>query len=356
MQPTQNLHIHDMLPLLPPRALKAELPMTEAANRTVVEGRNAIQRILRQEDHRLLVIVGPCSIHDPEAALEYAGRLNILRQELADRLCVVMRVYFEKPRTTIGWKGLIYDPHFDGSDDMEMGLRLARQLLLAINGMGLPAGTEMLDTITPQYHADLITWAAIGARTSESQIHREMASGLSMPVGFKNSTEGNLQVAINALQSARRPHTFLGIDQEGKTCIVRTTGNPWGHVVLRGGHGGPNYDAQSVEEAGQQLRQVGVEPVLMVDCSHANSQKQHALQEGVWYDLVQQRVAGNRDLIGLMVESNLEEGNQPIPTDRRQLRYGVSVTDACVGWETTERMLRHAYAQMSEERITLTRR
>ena len=353
MQAPQNPHSCDMLPLMPPRALKAELPMTEAVNRTVVEGREAIRRILRQEDRRLLVIVGPCSIHDPAAALEYAGRLNTLRQELADRLYIVMRVYFEKPRTTIGWKGLIYDPHLDGSDDIGTGLRLARQLLLAINAFGLPAGTEMLDTITPQYHADLITWAVIGARTSESQIHREMASGLAMPVGFKNSTEGNVQVAINALQSARQPHTFFGIDQEGKTCMVRTPGNPWGHVVLRGGHGGPNYDPQSVEEAGQQLRQVGMEPVLMVDCSHANSSKQHALQEGVWQDLVQQRVAGNQNLIGLMVESNLAEGNQPIPEDRRQLRYGVSVTDACVGWETTERMLRHAYAQMGEERCAI---
>jgi 3-deoxy-7-phosphoheptulonate synthase len=295
-----------------------------------------------------LVIVGPCSIHDPEAALEYAGRLYALRQELADRLCVVMRVYFEKPRTTIGWKGLIYDPHLDGSDDLPAGLRLARQVLLAINAMGLPAGTELLDTITPHYHADLVTWAAIGARTSESQIHREMASGLAMPVGFKNSTAGSVQVAINALQAARQSHTFCTIDQEGKTCLVRTTGNPWGHVVLRGGDGGPNYDVQSVEEAGQQLRQVGVEPVLMVDCSHANSHKQHALQEVVWQDLVQQRVGGNQDLIGFMLESNLEEGNQPILADRQQLRYGVSVTDACVGWETTERMLRHAYAQMGE--------
>jgi 3-deoxy-7-phosphoheptulonate synthase len=329
--------------------LKATLPITAAAQRTVVEGREAIQRILRKEDRRLLVIVGPCSIHDPEAALEYAGRLYALRQELADRLCVVMRVYFAKPRTTIGWKGLIYDPHLDGSDDLQTGLRLARQLLLAINAMGLPAGTELLDTITPHYHADLITWAAIGARTSESQIHREMASGLAMPVGFKNSTEGNVQVAINALQAARQPHTFFGIDQEGHPCLLRTTGNPWGHVVLRGGHAGPNYDAQSVEKVGQQLRQVGMEQVLMVDCSHGNSAKKHALQEEVWQDLVQQRVAGNRDLIGLMVESNLEEGNQPIPADRRQLRYGVSVTDACVGWETTERMLRHAYAQMGEE-------
>jgi 3-deoxy-7-phosphoheptulonate synthase len=348
MEPTQNLRIRDMLPLMPPRALKAELPMTEAANHAVVEGRNAIQRILCKEDPRLLVIVGPCSVHDPEAALEYAGRLNAMRQELADRLCVVMRVYFEKPRTTVGWKGLIYDPHLDGSDDMATGLRVARQLLLDINAMGLPAGTELLDTITPQYHTDLVTWAAIGARTSESQIHREMASGLSMPVGFKNSTEGNWQVAINALQSARQPHTFLGIDQDGRTCIVRTTGNPWGHVVLRGGNGGPNYDMQSVEEAGQQLRKAGVEPALMVDCSHANSYKQHELQEKVWEDLVQQRVAGNRDLIGIMVESNLQEGNQSIPADRGQLRYGVSVTDACVGWETTERMLWHAYAQMGE--------
>ena len=348
MQSIQNLHIRAMLPLMTPQALKAELPMTEAANRTVVEGRHAIQRILRKEDRRLLVIVGPCSIHDPEAALEYAGRLNALRQELADRLYVVMRIYFEKPRTTIGWKGLIYDPHLDGSDDIGTGLHLARRLLLAINALGLPAGTEMLEPTTPQYHADLISWAVIGARTSESQIHREMASGLAMPVGFKNSTEGNVQVAINALQAARQPHTFFGINQEGKTCIVRTTGNPWGHVVLRGGHGGPNYDAPSVEAAGQQLRQVGVEPVLMVDCSHGNSHKQHARQEGVWQDLVQQRVAGNRDLIGIMVESNLEEGNQPIPADRRQLRYGVSVTDACVGWGTTERMLRHAYAQMGE--------
>jgi 3-deoxy-7-phosphoheptulonate synthase len=322
--------------------------MTEAASRTVVEGRNAIQGILRKTDRRLLVIVGPCSIHDPEAALEYASHLNALRQELADRLYIVMRLYFEKPRTSIGWKGFIYDPHLDGSDDIGTGLRLARQLLLTINAMGLPAGTEILDTITPHYHADLVTWAVIGARTSESQIHREMASGLSMPVGFKNSTEGNLQIAINALQAARQPHTFFGVDQEGQTCIVRTMGNPWGHVVLRGGNGGPNYDTQSVEQARQRLRQVGVEPVLMVDCSHANSSKQHARQEEVWQDLVQQRVAGNRDLIGLMVESNLEEGNQPIPSDRRQLRYGVSVTDACVSWDTTERMLRHAYAQMGE--------
>lgn len=348
MQPTQDLNVQDMTPLTPPRALKAELPMTPTVNKTVVTGREELQKILKKEDPRLLAIVGPCSIHDPGAALEYAGRLNAMREELADRLCIIMRVYFEKPRTTVGWKGLIYDPHLDGSDDMATGLRTARKVLLDINALGLPAGTEMLDTITPQYHADLVTWAAIGARTTESQIHREMASGLSMPVGFKNSTEGNFQVAINALESARQPHTFLGIDQDGQTCIVRTSGNPWGHIVLRGGNGGPNYDAQSMEDAAKQLRKVGVDPAILVDCSHANSNKDHELQENVWNELVQQRVAGNRDLVGIMVESNLEAGNQKIPKDLSQLRHGVSVTDACVNWETTERMLRHAYAQMGE--------
>jgi 3-deoxy-7-phosphoheptulonate synthase len=232
---------------------------------------------------------------------------------------------------------------------MADGLRVARQLLLKINEMGLPAGTEMLDPITPQYHADLISWAAIGARTTESQTHREMASGLSMPVGFKNSTGGNLQVAIDAMESARNAHTFLGIDQEGRTCMVRTTGNPWGHVVLRGGHSGPNYDAQNLDKAAEQLRRAGLDPVLMVDCSHANANKQHERQEDVWNDLVQQRVAGNRGLIGMMVESNLAAGNQKIPQDLSQLRYGVSITDPCVNWETTERMLHYAYAQLGEE-------
>lgn len=349
MQPTQDLHVRELVPLVSPQELKAELPMTEAANRTVVAGRHAVQRILRKEDTRLLVIVGPCSIHDPQAALEYARRLSALRQELADRICIVMRVYFEKPRTTIGWKGLINDPHLDGSDNMAIGLQTARRLLLAINEMGLPAGTEMLDPITPQYHADLVTWAAIGARTTESQTHREMASGLSMPVGFKNSTGGNLQVAIDAMESARHPHTFLGIDQEGRTCMVRTTGNPWGHVVLRGGHAGPNYDAASLDKATQQLHKAGLTPAFLVDCSHANANKQHERQEAVWKDLVQQRVDGNQNLIGMMVESNLEEGNQKIPGDLSQLRYGVSVTDPCVSWETTARMLRHAYVQLGVE-------
>lgn len=346
MSVSHGFNVHEMIPLMAPRAMKAELPLTEAAQRTVLTGREAVQRILRQDDPRLLVIVGPCSIHDPEAALEYAGRLHTLREELADRLCLVMRVYFEKPRTTVGWKGLLYDPTLDGSDDLASGLRLARQLLLTINAMGLPAGTEMLDPLMPQYQADLITWAAIGARTTESQTHREMASGLPMPVGFKNTTAGNVQIAINAMESARQSHTFPSLSQDGQPCMVRTTGNPWGHVVLRGGTSGPNYEAEHLQRAAHALHRGGYEPVLMVDCSHANANKQHERQEAVWNDLVAQRVAGNRSLIGMMVESNIGAGSQKIPADPRQLRYGVSVTDPCVDWETTERMLRYAHAQM----------
>lgn len=342
MQQTEDLNVSSIAPLLSPADLRQELPLTEAARRTVIEGRTAIQRILCQKDDRLLVIVGPCSIHDPKAALEYAGRLNVLRQELQDALCIVMRVYFEKPRTTVGWKGLIYDPYLDGSDDLPTGLRQARQLLLDINAMGLPAGTEMLDPITPQYHADLISWAAIGARTTESQTHREMASGLSMPIGFKNSTEGVLQVAIDAMQAARSPHTFLGVDQQGHAAVVRTRGNAWGHVVLRGGHARPNYDPESIHLASNQLRQAGMSPLVMVDCSHANSNKRHEQQEEVWNSVLLQRMAGNTAIMGLMLESNLHAGNQQIPQQLDQLQYGVSVTDACIAWETTERMLRQA--------------
>lgn len=346
MQQTENLNVSTIDPLLSPAMIRQEQPLTEAARQTVVQGHAAIKRILSQEDDRLLVIVGPCSIHDPAAALEYATRLNALRQELQDSLCIVMRVYFEKPRTTVGWKGLIYDPHLDGSDDLPAGLCQARQLLLDINAMGLPTGTEMLDPITPQYLADLISWAAIGARTTESQTHREMASGLSMPVGFKNSTEGVLQIAIDAMQAARSPHTFLGVDQQGRAAVVRTRGNAWGHVVLRGGHARPNYDPDSVQAAKDQLRQAGMSPLLMVDCSHANSNKQHEQQEEVWNSVLQQRMAGNTDLMGLMVESNLHDGNQKIPQRLDQLRYGVSVTDACIGWDATERILRQACVEL----------
>ncbi len=348
MQPTQNLHVKEIVRLLPPRALKDEFPMTERANQTVVEGRETVKRILRGEDPRLLVIVGPCSIHDVDGALEYAQKLNQLREELAGHLYIVMRVYFEKPRTTIGWKGLINDPRLDGSYDIDTGLKKARGLLLQITGMGLPAATEFLDPIVPQYIADFVSWAAIGARTTESQTHREMASGLSMPVGFKNSTDGSLQIAIDAMTSARAPHSFLGIDQDGVTSIIRTTGNLHGHVVLRGGRLQTNYDPESIAAAVVTLKRAGLPSMVMVDCSHANSGKQHARQEEVWRSVIQQRIAGNTTLIGLVVESFLEEGNQPILKRVSELRHGVSITDACVGWETTERMLRHGHEVMGK--------
>jgi 3-deoxy-7-phosphoheptulonate synthase len=348
MYRTQDLHVKEIVRLLSPRELKAQLPTTETANATVARSRERIIRILRQEDPRLLVVVGPCSIHDEKGALEYATRLNVLRQELAGRLEIVMRVYFEKPRTTIGWKGLINDPHLDGSQDIETGLKIARRLLLEITGQGLPTATEFLDPIVPQYTADLVTWAAIGARTTESQTHREMASGLSMPVGLKNNTDGSLQSAIEAMGAARHPHSFLGIDQDGVTSIVRTTGNPHAHIVLRGGRTQTNYDAESIRAAEEKLKTEKLPQVLMVDCSHANSGKQFAKQEDVWRSVIQQRVEGTRSLIGLMVESNLHEGNQPIPKDLNDLRYGVSLTDSCIGWETTERLLRWGYETLGK--------
>ncbi len=350
MFPTQDLHVREMVRLSPPRALKTALPMTEAANATVVRGRESVKAILERRDGRLLVVAGPCSIHDTAGALEYAGKLNGLRRELAGEMEIVMRVYFEKPRTTVGWKGLINDPHLDNSHDIEAGLNKARRLLLDINGLGLPAATEFLDPIIPQYLSDLIAWAAVGARTTESQTHREMASGLSMPVGFKNATDGSLQIAIDAMSAAMRPHSFLGIDQDGITSIVRTTGNPAGHVVLRGGRLRTNYDAESIREAEARLAQAGLPPVMMVDCSHANSEKQHARQEDVWHNVIEQRAAGTRSLIGLMVESNLFEGNQPIPKNPAELRYGVSISDACLGWEATERMMRWGHETLSKTR------
>lgn len=350
MLPTHNLHVRETVRLPAPLALKAELPMTPRSNETVVAGRNAISAILRQQDPRLLVVVGPCSIHDPKGALEYATRLNALRAELEDQFCLVMRVYFEKPRTTIGWKGLIYDPHLNGSDEIQTGLRNARELLLQITDMGLPAATEFLDPVVPQYIAELVSWAAIGARTTESQTHRQMASGLSMPVGFKNGTDGSLQIAIDAMQSAMRPHSFLGIDPDGFTSIVRTTGNPDGHVVLRGGRLQTNYDAESIRSAAESLKKAGLPEVLMVDCSHANSGKQHARQEEVWRSLIEQRLAGSKPIIGVMIESNLSEGSQPIPKNLADLKYGVSVTDACIGWDVTERILRWGHQAMSKAR------
>ena len=304
--------------------------MSEAENETVIGGRNEVSAILKQTDARLLVVAGPCSIHDTKGALEYAHRLAGLRRELAGQLCI------------------IYDPHLDGSDDIQTGLKKARALLLEITSMGLPTATEFLDPVVPQYIADLVSWAAIGARTTESQTHRQMASGLSMPVGFKNGTDGSLQIAIDAMKSAMSPHSFLGIDQDGATSIVRTTGNPDGHVVLRGGRTRSNYDAASIGESSEALTKSGLPPVLMVDCSHANSGKQHARQEEVWKNLVEQRLAGSPSLIGVMIESNLAEGSQPIPPKLEELRYGVSVTDACLGWDVTERMLREGCGALAE--------
>jgi len=348
---TQDLRVREVIRLLTPRALKAELPMTEPSNQTVVASRERVNRILQQQDPRLLVVAGPCSIHDVNAALEYGTKLNALRQEVAAQMEVVMRVYFEKPRTIIGWKGLINDPHLDGTYDMETGLKKARRLLLDLTALGLPAATEVLDPIIVQYIDDLVTWAAIGARTIESQTHREIASGLSMPVGFKNGTDGSLQLAVDAMHSARTPHSFLGIDQDGVTSIIRTAGNPAGHIVLRGGRARPNYDAASIRETETKLTQAGLPPVLMVDCSHANSGKQPARQEEVWRSIIEQRAAGTRSVIGAMVESNLHEGNQPFPENPARLRYGVSITDACISWETTERLLRWGCKTLGKSRV-----
>jgi 3-deoxy-7-phosphoheptulonate synthase len=338
--PLTNVHVRDTVRLISPAALRAELPADESAARTVAAGRDAVEAILGGRDDRLLAIVGPCSIHDPEAALDYARRLARVRADVGDRLEVVMRVYFEKPRTTIGWKGLINDPHLDGSYDVETGLRIARRLLLQVAALGLPAATEFLDPIVPQYLADLVSWAAVGARTTESQTHREMASGLSMPVGFKNGTDGSLEVALDAMQAARSPHSFLGIDEQGMTSVVRTSGNPLGHLVLRGGRAASNYDPDSIASALAQLAKRGMPAVVLVDSSHANSGKVPARQEDVWRSVVEQRRAGTTGLIGLMLESNLEEGNQPFPQERAKLRYGVSITDACMGWAATERLIR----------------
>jgi 3-deoxy-7-phosphoheptulonate synthase len=306
-----------------------------------------VERVLAGEDPRLMAIVGPCSIHDVDAARDYAARLKTLADGLGDRLLVVMRVYFEKPRTTVGWKGLINDPHIDDTFDVATGLRLARSLLIEIAAMGLPTATEFLEPITPQYIADTIVLGAIGARTTESPTHRQMASGLSMPVGFKNSTDGSLQAAIDAMQAAKTPHSFLGIDNDGGTCVVSTTGNPWGVLMLRGGRSGSNYSPEVMLEARTKLEKAGLPARIIVDCSHANSGKDHTRQAAVWRDVLEQRVAGDRSIVGLMLESNIQAGAQPANADRAKLAYGVSITDACIGWEETESLLREAHARLA---------
>jgi len=347
MIPLTNVRVREMRRLISPRCLRAQLPITDTAAGTVAASRQAVTRIIRGEDSRLLLVVGPCSIHDAKSALEYAQRLGALRNELSSKFEVVMRVYFEKPRTTLGWKGLISDPHLDGTEDLEHGLITARKLLIDILSMGLPAATEFLDPVVPQYIADLVSWAAIGARTTESQTHRMMASGLSMPVGFKNSTDGSLQVAIDAMAAAMSPHSFLGLDEDGVLSIVRTTGNPSGHVVLRGGRLQPNYDPESIRQAEAALAKAKLPPVLMVDCSHANSGKQPARQEDVWRSLIEQKLAGTKSIMSAMIESHLFEGAQPIPKNLTELRYGVSITDPCMGWETTERILRWGFDKLA---------
>jgi len=325
--------------LITPEMLKTELPVSEIAEASVAAGRAAVRDILDRKDHRLMVVIGPCSVHDVEAAMDYANRLKALADKVSDTLLIVMRVYFEKPRTTVGWKGLINDPHLDDSFKIEDGLHIGRKLLLDIAELGLPTSTEALDPISPQYLQDLISWSAIGARTTESQTHREMASGLSSAVGFKNGTDGSLEVAINALQSTANPHRFLGINKEGQVAIIHTAGNKYGHVVLRGGNDKPNYDSVSVAVCEKELQDAGLVPNIMVDCSHANSNKNHELQPLVVDNVTHQILDGNKSIIGIMVESNLKAGNQKINADRSQMEYGVSVTDKCIDWETTERLL-----------------
>jgi 3-deoxy-7-phosphoheptulonate synthase len=342
-QSTSNLRIRSLEPLVPPARLCALLPLDAAALRTIVEGRRAVEAVLAGADPRVIAVVGPCSIHDPAAARDYAARLEGLADRVGDRLLVIMRVYFEKPRTTVGWKGLINDPHLDDSFDVASGLRLARTLLIDIARMGLPTATEFLEPITPQYIADTIVLGAIGARTTESPTHRQMASGLSMPVGFKNSTDGSLQAAIDAMQAAKTPHSFLGIDNDGGTCVVSTTGNPFGVLMLRGGRSGSNYSAEVMEEARRRLEAAGLPARIVVDCSHANSGKDPTRQSVVWRNVLEQRRAGDRSIVGMMLESNIHPGSQAVQPDREKLAYGVSVTDACIGWEETEQLLLEAH-------------
>ena len=336
-----NLNVESQEILITPEQLKTALPMSANAANSIAESREVIRNILDGNDPRLFVVVGPCSIHDVDAAIDYAHRLKALAEEVADTLYIVMRVYFEKPRTTVGWKGLINDPYLNDTFKIQEGLHIGRKLLLDIADIGLPTSTEALDPISPQYMQDCIAWSAIGARTTESQTHREMASGLSSAVGFKNGTDGGLDVAMNAIQSAQNPHRFLGINGEGQVAIIHTKGNPYAHVVLRGGSNGPNFDSVHIELTEQALSKAGAANNIMVDCSHANSSKEPELQPKVMEDISNQIVVGNQSIVGLMIESNINKGNQSIPADLTKLSYGVSVTDGCIDWDTTATAIRN---------------
>jgi 3-deoxy-7-phosphoheptulonate synthase len=343
-----NLNVESQEILVTPEQLKLDVPMSDTANSTLAESREVIRNILDRKDHRVFVVIGPCSIHDVDAAMDYANRLRTLAQEVSDTLYLVMRVYFEKPRTTVGWKGLINDPHLNDSFKIEEGLHIGRKLLLDILELGLATSTEALDPISPQYLSDCISWSAIGARTTESQTHREMASGLSSAVGFKNGTDGGLAVALNALNSVSKPHRFLGIDTNGQVSVIKTRGNGYGHIVLRGGSRGPNYDSVHIKLCEAELENSGLEANIMVDCSHANSNKAPELQPLVMENVTNQILEGNHSIVGLMVESNLGAGNQSIPADLSQLEYGVSVTDGCIDWDTTASAIREMHGKLKD--------
>jgi len=346
----ENTNITNLERLVTPQHFKQQFPINDKIASHVERSRATLRNILDRKDNRLIVIVGPCSVHDTKAAIEYAERLAKLADQLKEDLFIVMRVYFEKPRTTVGWKGLINDPHLDGSFQIETGMSIARELMLEICELGLPIANEALDPISPQYMQDLISWSAIGARTSESQTHREMASGLSVPIGFKNGTDGSLTVAINALQSVSSSHSFLGVDNDGKVAIVHSSGNPHAHIVLRGGGGKTNYDSVSVKLAEEQLEKHGLKTNIMIDCSHANSNKDPQLQPLVLENIGQQIIDGNTSIIGVMLESHLKAGNQKLTDDKSQLEYGKSITDGCIDWETTENALVELAAKLKAHR------
>ncbi|MFC1616083.1 3-deoxy-7-phosphoheptulonate synthase [Patescibacteria group bacterium] len=346
MPNVENNRIQDFKKLISPEEIRTQIPISDSAVKSIEEGRKNLYEILEGKDQRFVVIVGPCSIHDSKSAFEYAEKLKKLQDDLDDKLMIIMRVYFEKPRTTTGWKGLISDSFLDGTSEIESGLKLAREILIKIADCGIVPATELLDPIIAAYLAELVSWVAIGARTTESQTHREMASGLSAPVGFKNNTDGNLDVAVNAMESSKSSHSFLGVNNQGICSVVKTTGNPYSHIVLRGGGGKPNYHMEDIEECEKKLEAKEFDPKIMIDCSHENSGKDYRKQKLVVKDIIAQKQFGNESIFGVMLESNLLEGSQKIPEDLKRLKYGVSVTDSCIGWEETEQILRDLYESL----------